>query len=87
VGDADEVKKAAASLLISSRPTMVKTRRKKLPEGIRDYFVEMGRIGGKKGVKNRMAKLSPERRREIAQKAIAARWAKRDEALRHGRSV
>jgi hypothetical protein len=51
-------------------------RRKKLPEDIRDYFVRMGRLGGQKGVAARMAKLSPERRREIAQKAISARWAK-----------
>ncbi len=39
--------------------------------------LEMGRIGGQKGVAARMEKVSPERRKEIAQKAIAARWAKR----------
>jgi hypothetical protein len=38
----------------------------------------MGRIGGKLGVKTRMEKLSPERRKEIAQKAIEARWGKRE---------
>jgi hypothetical protein len=53
-------------------------RRKRLPEDIRDYFVKMGRIGGHKGAEARMEKISPKRRREIAQKAIAARWAKRD---------
>jgi hypothetical protein len=37
----------------------------------------MGRIGGQKGLAARMEKVSPERRKEIAQKAIAARWAKR----------
>src|SRR5271170_3444970 len=36
----------------------------------------LGRVGGLKGGKARAAKLSPERRKEIAQKAIAARWAK-----------
>jgi hypothetical protein len=36
----------------------------------------LGRIGGLKGGKARAAKLTPERRKEIAQKAIAARWAK-----------
>jgi hypothetical protein len=51
-------------------------KRKRLPDDIREYFVRMGRIGGQKGVEARMAKVSPERRREIAQKAIAARWAK-----------
>lgn len=36
----------------------------------------LGRVGGLKGGKARAAKLTPERRKEIAQKAIAARWAK-----------
>lgn len=36
--------------------------------------VELGRRGGLIGGKKRAAKLSPERRREIAQKAAAARW-------------
>jgi hypothetical protein len=36
----------------------------------------LGRLGGLKGGKARAAKLSPERRREIAQKAIQARWSK-----------
>ena len=36
--------------------------------------VELGRLGGLKGGKTRAAKLSPERRREIARKAAAARW-------------
>jgi hypothetical protein len=54
--------------------------------------VELGRLGGKaraeklsraqlskialKGVRARMKRLSPERRREIAQQAAAARWCK-----------
>ena len=36
--------------------------------------VALGRLGGKKGGKARAAKLSPERRREIAKKAAVARW-------------
>ena len=40
------------------------------------YFKRMGRKGGKIGGRLRADSLSPERRREIAQKAIAARWAK-----------
>lgn len=36
--------------------------------------VELGRLGGKKGGKARAAKLTPERRREIAKKAAFARW-------------
>jgi hypothetical protein len=41
---------------------------------------EMGRKGGKaakgKGVKARMAALSPEERKDLARKAAKARWAK-----------
>ena len=52
-------------------------RRKRLPEDVRKYFVEMGRIGGLAGAAARQEKITPERRKEIAQKAIAARWAKK----------
>ena len=52
---------------------------KRLPADIRAYFVRMGRTGGKLGGKIRAEKLSPERRKEIARNAIAARWAKRAE--------
>lgn len=38
----------------------------------------LGRKGGLKGGPARAKALSPERRREISRKAIAARWAKRD---------
>ncbi|MGH2532161.1 MAG: hypothetical protein ACRDJW_07605 [Thermomicrobiales bacterium] len=38
--------------------------------------VALGRKGGAKGGPARAAKLSPERRREIAKQAAAARWAK-----------
>jgi hypothetical protein len=41
--------------------------------------VALGRLGGMKGGKARAAALSPERRREIAKKAIEARWAKAKE--------
>ena len=36
-----------------------------------------GRKGGRKGGAARAAKLSPERRQEIARKAAAARWGKK----------
>jgi hypothetical protein len=39
--------------------------------------VERGKVSGAKGGTLRAAKLSPERRREIAQKAAAARWGPR----------
>lgn len=39
--------------------------------------VALGRKGGLKGGKARAAKLSPERRKEIAEKAAAKRWKKK----------
>ncbi len=39
--------------------------------------VELGRRGGLKGGKARAAKLSPERRSEIAKEAAAARWSRK----------
>lgn len=39
--------------------------------------VELGRVGGLSGGLSRAAKLSPARRKEIAQRAAQARWTKR----------
>lgn len=39
---------------------------------------EMGRKGGLKGGKARADSMTPEKRREIAAKAAAARWRKKD---------
>jgi hypothetical protein len=36
-----------------------------------------GKVGGKKGGKARMAALTPEQRKDLARKAVRARWAKR----------
>ena len=52
-------------------------KKQPLPEDIRAYFAKMGAKGGRMGAKARMEKVSPERRREIARAAIAARWARR----------
>jgi hypothetical protein len=38
--------------------------------------VEMGRLGGQKGGRARADRLTPEQRREIAQKAAQKRWTK-----------
>jgi hypothetical protein len=38
--------------------------------------VELGRLGGKVGGHARAASMTPEKRKEIAQKAAAARWKK-----------
>lgn len=41
------------------------------------HAVALGRRGARKGGHARAAKLTPDRRREIAQRAARARWAKR----------
>ena len=42
--------------------------------------VALGKLGGRKGGRARAAKLSPEKRKEIAQRAAQARWAKEGES-------
>lgn len=61
------------------------SRRKKLPEDIRAFFVRMGSEGGRIGSQRRMEKLTPEQRREIARNAIAARWANRSRSANESR--
>lgn len=43
--------------------------------------VALGRLGGRKGGPARAAKLTPQRRQEIAKRAAAARWQSRPETL------
>jgi hypothetical protein len=43
------------------------------------HAVALGKKGGEKGGPARAAKLTPERRREIAQQAARVRWAKANE--------
>lgn len=45
-------------------------------EGKNKAAVELGRLGGIKGGKARAAKLTAKKRKQIAQKAAQARWAK-----------
>lgn len=45
-------------------------------DGKNPHAVALGRLGGMKGGKARAKLLSPEQRREIAQKAAKARWNK-----------
>jgi hypothetical protein len=44
--------------------------------------VALGKLGGSKGGKIRAAKLTPDERRNIARKAVLARWAKAREKAR-----
>ena len=43
-------------------------------EGKNPHAVALGRLGGLKGGKARFEKLTPQRRKEIAQKAAKTRW-------------
>lgn len=45
-------------------------------EGKNPAAVALGRLGGKKGGPARAKKLTPEQRKEIAQKAAETRWGK-----------
>lgn len=50
------------------------TKQKK--SAISDYLAKIGRKGGLKGGKARAKKLSPSKRKEIAQKGARKRWGK-----------
>jgi hypothetical protein len=52
-------------------------KRELISEVMRRMGKKGGKAGGKKGGKARMASLTPEERKELAQRAIRARWAKR----------
>jgi len=45
--------------------------------GKNPHAVALGRLGGKKGGPARAKKLTPEQRREIAQRAARVRWSKK----------
>lgn len=49
-----------------------------IDEGKNPAAVALGRLGGLKGGKARAAKLTPERRKEIAKDAALKRWAAKD---------
>ena len=64
---------------LASKITKIATGEEEKPdenEGKDPAAVALGRLGGLKGRKARAAKLSPERRKEIAIKAVRARWGK-----------
>jgi hypothetical protein len=48
----------------------------KMPDSVKEYFIKMGRKGGKIGGKIRAENMTPEQRSESARKAVQARWAK-----------
>jgi hypothetical protein len=50
------------------------------------HAVALGRLGGLKGGKARTAKLTPEQRKELARKAVLARWAKNKKRSNDGKT-
>jgi hypothetical protein len=67
-----------AKLIVDIATGQIEDKPDSRPEDARKdpAAVSLGRRGGLKGGKARAEKLSPERRREIAQKAVAVRWGK-----------
>jgi hypothetical protein len=65
------IEQAIGEELKPERKIMQFPPRKKNPAA-----VALGKLGGMKGGRARAAELSPERRKEIAQKAAKARWAR-----------
>jgi hypothetical protein len=51
-------------------------KRELISEVMRKMGKKGGKAGGKKGGKARMASLTPEQRKELARRAVQARWAK-----------
>jgi hypothetical protein len=51
-------------------------KRELISEVMRKMGKKGGKAGGKKGGKARMASLTSEQRKELARKAVRARWAK-----------
>jgi len=47
---------------------------KRIPQDVLDYFVKMGRKGGKIGGRIRAERLTAEQRQESARRAVLARW-------------
>lgn len=65
---------AAAILREATEPEPVDEKPAKNPAA-----VALGRLGGQKGGKARAESMTPAQRSEIAKKAAAARWSRRDE--------
>lgn len=60
----------------TKEPEPKKEEQPELIDGKNPHAVYLGRLGGLKGGKARFEKLTPEQRKEIAQKAAQARWAR-----------
>jgi len=65
-----------ANSVVDQATTEEQLQAKAIEEGKNPAAVLLGRLGGLKGGKARAAKLSAERRSQIAKKAAESRWAK-----------
>jgi hypothetical protein len=74
--NAFEILRAATGEPANSHNRNEEPAKKKAPPEKNPAAVALGRLGGLKGGKARMATLSPKRRAEIAKKAAQARWKK-----------
>jgi len=70
--DANQLAKRIVELAVDGRKEISDNQEKD------EAAVLLGRRGGLKGGKARAAKLTPEQRSEIAKKAAAARWGKKN---------
>lgn len=68
-----DLNKLAASIVAEAVDERSREERLRA-EGKNPAAVALGRLGGKKGGRARAARLTPERRQEIARKAAQARW-------------
>lgn len=75
-----DINELAASIVkdaTEDEPTKAPPPAEEPPPEKNPAAVALGKLGGKKGGPARAKKLSPERRKEIAQKAAKARWGKK----------
>jgi hypothetical protein len=53
--------------------------KKRIPQEAMDYFVRMGRKGGKIGGRIRAERMTAEQRQESARRAVLVRWERQKE--------
>ena len=70
-----DLNQLAASIVDDATSEEVQRGAQQDSNGKNPHAAALGRLGGLKGGSARAKSLTPERRREIAQKAAAARWA------------
>ena len=73
-----DINQAALQMVRRSTGTEIReAAAPKVSEAVSRVMAAMGRKGGKIGGRRRLETMTPEKRREVAQKAAKARWDKR----------